>query len=175
MSYRRDSASSSASTASYREALNEPRVPPSSQLMMHPEDDPHSPSLKGVRFDLNSRQRSHSAGSLGRPPYSEIQDKVMARQRKGAADLVNRLYDTSSNSQALAAVRQREMLMKKRKGDKEEESAPKDKMPRPPSGRNKPPVMTYRTTMFKSDYERLRKKNKDEQEPGKFEKIPPHL
>jgi hypothetical protein len=173
MSYRRDSATSSTSASSYREAMNELRVPPSSQLMMHPEDEPLSPAAaKSVHFDM---PRSHSAGSLSGLSYSAIQEKVMARQKKGTNDLINRLYDTSSNSQALAAVRQREKFMMKRKGEMDLDLAPKDKVAKPPAGRMKPPAMGYKTTILRSDYEEYKRKCAEAARPEKFEKIPPHL
>lgn len=115
---------------------------------------------KVVHFDPTVSESTMNNISTPKKTYqSEMEEKILARQKQEALVLLNRLYDKPSNCQALVQIRQREALLKKREGGKgtelQEETA---KIPRPPSGKSRGPGIAFRTTMFKKDYERQKKK-----------------
>ena len=137
-------------------SVDQPAVPPSSQMMMHTDEEVMS-----------------STSAMYQPRVNEIQAKVLARQKGATVGLINRLYDTSSNCQALVAVRQREKLLKRRAENGSDDTVPRDKMSKPPFGKTQPPP-AFKTTILKTDYNQQKGQSTDD-DGEIMRNIPNHL
>lgn len=115
-------------------------------------------NLRGPLPSLKSQAKPREHGVHFASPLHPQVPRVLSGSDRGVPgtielpkqtspkELLSRLYDKPENSQALQAVKHREMLnLQEKQGIQ---------VPRPPSGKAAAPTAAFRTTMFKKDFAR---------------------